>query len=133
MVDLNDLIEKVRSHEDFTESGAIVTFSGVVRNHTGDRDVDHLEFESYEGVAEEGMRRLEDELRERDGVVDVRMHHETGRLEIWEDIVYIVVASGHREEGFEICREGIDRLKEEVSIWKKEYTADGERWMHDHA
>lgn len=133
MTTLEDIIQQVRSHPDFTDSGAIVTFTGVVRRSTGDRDVDHLEFESYEGVAEDEMRRLEDELRARDGVVDVRMHHKTGKLDIGEDIVFIVVASGHREEGFEICREAIDRLKEEVSIWKKEYTTDGERWMHDHA
>lgn len=133
MVDLEDVIMEVREHPEFTESGAIVTFTGVVRRHTGEREVDHLEFESYEDVADRELRRLEDELREREGVVDVRMHHETGVLGVGEDIVYVVVASGHREEGFSVCREGIDRLKEEVPIWKKEVTVGGERWMHDHA
>ncbi|MBS1263529.1 MAG: putative molybdopterin synthase [Methanonatronarchaeales archaeon] len=130
---LEDLVEEVRGHPEFTESGAIVTFTGVVRSSTGDREVDHLEFESYEEVSESELRRLEEELRNRDGVVDVRMHHRTGRIDVGEDIVHIVVASGHRDRGFEVCREAIDRLKREVSLWKKEVTKDGERWMHDHA
>jgi molybdopterin synthase catalytic subunit len=57
------------------------------------------------------------------------MVHRVGRLEIGEASVMIAVSAGHRAEAFEACRFAIDRLKETVPVWKKEYFEDGEVWV----
>ena len=59
------------------------------------------------------------------------IYHKTGRIEAGEDIVFIVVAAGHRQELFAALREAIERMKDEVPIWKKEFTVSGEYWVHD--
>ena len=109
--------------------GAVVTFCGVVRNHSGDRRTDHLVYEAYPAMAEKKMAQIGDEIRERWELGDMAILHRTGRLEIGEISVLIAVASPHRGDGFEACRYAIDRLKETVPIWKKEVTPDGEYWV----
>ena len=71
------------------------------------------------------------QLKEKEGIVDVLMHHKTGIIPAGEDIVYIAVAAGHREELFQVLREAIERLKEQVPIWKKEHTMKGDWWVHE--
>lgn len=71
------------------------------------------------------------QLKQKDGITDVLMHHRTGIIQKGEDIVYIVVAAGHREQMFPVLREAIERLKREVPIWKKEHALEGEWWVHD--
>jgi len=109
--------------------GAVVTFCGVVRNHSGDRRTDHLVYEAYPAMAEKKMAQIGDEIRVRWELGDLAILHRTGRLEIGEISVLIAVASPHRGDGFEACRYAIDRLKETVPIWKKEVTPDGEYWV----
>jgi len=126
---LKSLISRVRSNPGIRYSGAIGSFTGIVREITGDVSTKGLEFEHYEGVAEESMKRICSDLRELDGVVDVLMYHRTGWIGPGEDIVYIVVATSHREQLFSVLRVAIERLKVEVPIWKKEYTEGGEYWV----
>lgn len=110
------------------EAGAIVTFQGVVRNHTGDREVIHLEYDAYVEMSEKKLRETAAEAEER-WPVQVAVHHRYGRMEIGETAVVIAVSSPHRAEAFEACRWVIDRLKEVVPIWKKEVGPDGEEWL----
>ena len=77
------------------------------------------------------MNELCSELKQKDGIIDVLMHHKTGIILKGEDIVYIVVAAAHREQLFSVLREAIERLKAQVPIWKKEHTQNGEFWVHD--
>ena len=77
------------------------------------------------------MRDLEAELEECDGVLDVLMHHRTGVIPDGEDIVFVVVLAGHRREAFRTVEDGIDRLKEEVPIFKKEVTTEETFWVHE--
>ena len=67
----------------------------------------------------------------RDGVLRVLMHHRVGVVEDGADIVFVVVLAGHRREAFRTVEDGIDRLKDEVPIFKKETTTDEEFWVHD--
>jgi molybdopterin synthase catalytic subunit len=126
------LVRRVESAADADRAGAIATFTGRVRarDAPGDDRTTHLAFEKYEGVAAERMAAIEDELTERDGVFDVRMHHRTGVIEAGEDIVFVVVLAGHRGEAFRTVEDGIDRLKDEVPIFKKETTEAEEFWVH---
>jgi len=114
-------------------SGAIATFTGRVRARDAkdDAPTEYLEFEMYDGVAQRTMRTIESELQERDGVLEVAMHHRQGVIPDGEDIVFVVVLAGHREEAFETVRDGINRLKDEVPIFKKEVTAEETFWVHE--
>ena len=111
------------------ENGAVVTFEGVTRNHSGGRATRFLEYEAYEPMALAQMQALADEIKSRWPVDRVGIVHRLGRLEIGEASVVIVVTSAHRKAAFEACHYAIDRLKKTAPIWKKEYFTDGEVWV----
>ena len=130
---LESLVDRVKASARADRAGAIATFTGRVRAKDGEDDTptQYLEFEKYEGVAERRMRDLEAELEERDGVLDVVMHHRTGVIPDGEDIVFVVVLAGHRREAFRTVEDGIDRLTEEVPIFKQEVTTEETFWVHE--
>jgi molybdopterin synthase catalytic subunit len=132
-VTLGSLVAEAKRHPDAERSGAIATFTGRVRAKDGEDDdrTTALEFETYEGVAEQRMATISEELEGREGVHAVLMHHRTGYVADGEDIVFVVVLAGHRREAFRTVEDGIDRLKDEVPIFKREITVDGEFWVHD--
>ncbi len=110
------------------EAGAIVIFEGVVRNHSGDLEVSFLEYEAYEEMALKKLKEVAIEIVDgRD--IHVAIHHRFGRLEIGDIAVTIAVSSPHRKDAFHACSGIIDRLKEEVPIWKKEVGVDGSEWI----
>lgn len=111
-------------------AGAVVLFSGVVRDRTGGRRVKFLEYEAHGPMALAKLREIAGELRRRwPGLARVTLVHRIGRLEIGESSVMIGVSSPHRHEAFEAGRFAIDTLKETVPIWKKEHFEDGEVWV----
>jgi len=111
-------------------AGAIVLFSGVVRDETGGRRVKFLEYVAHAPMAIAKMREIAAAVRARfPGVRKVALEHRVGRLEIGESSVLIAASSAHRGEAFEACRFAIDTLKETVPIWKKEHFEDGEVWV----
>ncbi|WP_200530986.1 molybdopterin synthase [Halorubrum sp. LN27] len=126
------LVRRVEASADADRSGAIASFTGRVRARDAPDDdpTTHLAFEKYEGVAEDRLNAIADEITDRDGVFDVRMHHRTGVIEAGEDIVFVVVLAGHRREAFRAVEDGIDRLKDEVPIFKKEATESETFWVH---
>lgn len=132
-VTLETLVEAVKRAPDEDRAGAIATFTGRVRAKDSPEDppTEFLEFERYDGVAQERMATLRRELEARDGVHAVRLHHRTGVVAAGEDIVFVVVLAGHRGEAFSAVEDGINRLKEEVPLFKKEVTVDEEFWAHE--
>ena len=132
-VTLETLVEQVKASPRAHRAGAIATFTGRVRAKDGEEDPRTLQltFEKYEGVAEDRFRTIESELMEREGVEEVVLFHRTGTLEAGEDIVFVVVLAGHRGEAFETVSDGIDRLKDEVPIFKRETTVEEDFWVHD--
>ena len=114
-------------------AGAIVTFVGTVRDAARGQSVRYLEYEAYPAAAERMMARIGEEIRARWGIERLAITHRVGRLEIGEASVAIAVASPHRAEAFDACRYAIDRIKEIVPIWKKEFYADGETWIGSEA
>lgn len=111
------------------QDGAAVTFFGIVRNNTHGRKTTHLYYEAYEPMALRKMREIGESVRQRWQIGQVGMVHRLGRLEIGEVSVAIVITSPHRGIAFESCRYAIDRLKQTVPIWKKEFFEDGEVWV----
>jgi MoaE-MoaD fusion protein len=122
---LERAIEEVRSDE----AGAIATFVGTVRKRSRERDVLHLEYEAYEGMAEGVMAELGAALESRHDLCAVAIHHRTGRVEIGEASVVIAVSAPHRAAALAACREAIDELKTVVPLWKKEVYEGGEEWI----
>ncbi len=111
------------------EDGAVVSFQGVVRNHSRGRATLFLDYESYEPMALQMMAQIGRELAERHGLGRIAIVHRLGRLRIGEISVVVMAAAPHREAAFRAVMEGIDRLKRSVPIWKKEHFADGECWV----
>ena len=113
---------------DGPEMGAVVTFSGNVRDHNRGRRVEYLEYDVYRPMAEKQLRVIAEEAARR-WECRVAIQHRVGRLEIGEPSVLVVVASAHRGAAFEACRYAIDTLKEDVPIWKREVWEGGEAWI----
>ncbi len=124
-IDLDRLLAEVES----PESGGVVVFIGRVRNHAQGREVIRMEYEGYEPMARRVLQQLENEVRERWPVEKIAMVHRLGMLEIGEASVVIAVACAHRAQAFEACRYAIDRLKETLPVWKKEFGPDGASWV----
>ncbi len=110
-------------------SGGLVTFVGSVRDVSEGKTVRYLEYEAYEPMALERLQQVVDEATDRWPVQAMAIQHRLGKLAIGEDAVIIAVACPHRAEAFAACQYAIDRLKEMVPIWKKEYGEGGEVWV----
>jgi MoaE-MoaD fusion protein len=115
-----------------TAIGAVVTFVGTTRDISKGKNVAKLDFEHYPGMAERKLAEIRDRAIRDYGVVDVTIVHRVGTMPIGEEIVLIVVVSGHRDEAFKACRFCIDELKRITPIWKKETTPEGEVWVEEH-
>lgn len=111
------------------EDGAVVIFEGVARNNTKGRATAHLEYECYEEMAIEQIARIGTEIASSFDIGRIGIIHRLGRLEIGEASVAVVTTAPHRRPAFEAALEGINRLKREVPIWKKEFFVDGAVWV----
>ena len=109
--------------------GGIVTFTGMVRLHSRGITVERLEYEAYGSMAIREMTRLCEEIEAEIAGVRIAVEHRTGTLEIGDLAVVIAAAAPHRAEAFTACRAMIDRLKDRVPIWKKEFGDDGSTWV----
>ncbi len=109
--------------------GGIVTFTGMVRRHSRGITVERLEYEAYGSMAVREMTRLCDEIEAEIAGVRLAVEHRVGTLEVGDLAVVIAAAAPHRAEAFTACRAMIDRLKDRVPIWKKEFGEDGSTWV----
>ena len=122
-------LEAVAAEVKADEAGAIATFVGTTRARSRGRDVLYLEYEAYEGMAEQVMADLAATLRTRHELCDVAIHHRVGRVEIGETSVVIAVSAPHRAAALTACHEAIDELKVTAPLWKKEVYEGGEEWI----
>jgi MoaE-MoaD fusion protein len=122
-------LEAVVSEVRDENAGAIATFVGTTRARSRGRDVLHLEYEAYEGMAEGVMAELAAALKARHELCEVAIHHRVGRVEIGETSVVIAVSAPHRAAALNACHEAIDELKVTVPLWKKEVYEGGEEWI----
>lgn len=110
-------------------NGAVVIFEGVVRNNNQGRDVLFLEYEAYPDMAEKILHRIGREALDDFQIGDIALWHRTGRLEIGETSLVIVVGSPHRREGFAACLEAVEKVKALVPVWKHEVWDGGSEWL----
>jgi molybdopterin synthase catalytic subunit len=129
-IDLNALLERIT----LPSSGAAAIFTGMVRADTKRgkaHQTAYLEYEAYLPMAEEKMKQIADEIRQKWPTIEgIAIVQRIGKLTPATPTVLIACTAPHRDTGiFEAARYGIDRLKEIVPVWKKEVGPDGEEWV----
>ena len=119
---VTDVVRKNRN-------GAVVTFLGTTRDFSEGRNVLHLEYESYQPMAENMLHQIAEEVRSRWGIQDIAIAHRVGKLGIGDISLVVAIASPHRKDAFEASQYAMDRIKTIVPIWKKEVFEGGETWV----
>lgn len=114
---------------DSPEAGALIVFSGTVREHNEGKAVATIEYSAYEPVAERRLREIEQDTQQRFDVTCCRIQHRIGPMAIGDSSVMIVVRAPHRADAYEASRYAIDTVKQSVPIWKYETYTDG---THDY-
>ena len=121
-----DAIDNIKKDPDFPRAGAIGLFIGVVRGDTFEgHKVERLQLEAYEEKANQVLGKISSDLTQKQGIVNVQIHHLLGEFKVGDDLVYVAVAGSHREEVFSVLREAVERYKSEAPIFKKERVVDG--------
>jgi molybdopterin synthase catalytic subunit len=111
-------------------AGATCVFAGTVRNRSEAGDVSGLVYEAWDELAERRLREVAGEMRSTWPVRKVALLHRIGALDVGDTSVVVACSAPHRAEAFEACRHGIERLKQDVPIWKKEALATGDaHWV----
>ena len=126
---VDEVVREVASDD----AGAIATFVGTTRARSRGREVVRLEYEAYEGMAEQAMVEIADELKARYELLGVAIHHRVGVVEVGGTSVVIAVSAPHRADALAACRDAIDTLKVKVPLWKKEIYEGGEQWIGSEA
>ena len=111
-------------------AGATTVFFGTVREHSDMGKITRMTYESYLEMAEDRMRKIENNLSHKWNIKRVRMLHRIGNLSVGDVSIAVAVSAPHRSEAFSACRYAIEKIKREVPIWKKERIVGGkERWV----
>lgn len=112
------------------EDGAVVLFTGIVRNHNEGRSVSGVAYEAYRSMAERVLREIAQEAVARLGTDRLAVVHRVGELRVGEVSVAIAASSAHRAEAFDACRYVIEEIKARLPVWKKERYVEGDaRWV----
>ncbi|MDX1696353.1 MAG: molybdenum cofactor biosynthesis protein MoaE [Ketobacteraceae bacterium] len=109
--------------------GAVVSFSGLVRDFNDDGDILGLELEHYPGMTESSLEKIVAQAADRWPLIAASVAHRVGKIWNGEVIVHVSVASRHRGQAFEACQFIMDYLKTDAPFWKKELTRSGGHWV----
>ncbi|MFP7484751.1 molybdenum cofactor biosynthesis protein MoaE [Priestia filamentosa] len=126
-IEPNKVMEKVMRRE----AGAVTTFIGTVREFTKGKRTLKLEYDAYDKMAIKMLEKIGKEIEEKWGDVKVAITHRIGMLDILDIAVVIAVSTPHRRDAYEANEYAIERIKQIVPIWKKEFWEDGEQWIGD--
>lgn len=130
VTDQNLDAEKIKSLVADKTTGAVVVFSGDVRNHDHDRVVVSLTYEAHPSAAEV-MESVVRSLAEQLDVTHIAAAHRIGEIPIGESALVVAVGSSHRGDAFSACREIVDQIKLQLPVWKHQHFADGtEEWVN---
>lgn len=111
-------------------AGGTCVFVGSVRDHSKAGDVTGLRYEAWDELADTRLHEIAGDLFEAWPLRKVAILHRTGELAVGEASVVIACSAPHRGDAFDACRQGIERLKEDVPIWKKEALVSGDaHWV----
>lgn len=123
--------EKLLADLSDPDCGAVVVFAGIVRADEKDgKRVSRIHYDCYREMAQQEMSRVTEEIKGSSGVKSIRAVHRIGDVPVGEVSLLVVVASGHRGEGYDASRRVVDEIKKRVPIWKKEvYDDESSRWL----
>jgi molybdopterin synthase catalytic subunit len=124
-IQLGAVFDRVRKNT----CGAVVNFVGTVRDNSEGKRVLYLEYDAYPEMAKKKLADIAAEIKDKWPISDVAITHRLGRIEIGEIAVVIAISSAHRRQAFTACKYAIDRIKEIVPIWKKEFYEEGAAWI----
>jgi len=131
-INLSNILFSLKNHPKIKDAGSILTFTGIVRNTSKEgKLIRSLEIDAYEELANRTINKICAEIKEIPGIVDIIIIHFKGVFDIKDELVHVMVASSHREEGFKALRLAVEKYKEEIAVWKKEILLDGNsEWVH---
>lgn len=115
------------------ETGALVSFTGLVRDLSDGEKIQNIHLEHYPGMCEKALEQIVSEARQRWSLLGVRVIHRIGELQPNEQIVLVATSSTHRVDAFAACEFIIDYLKTAAPFWKREQTAHGSHWLETKA
>lgn len=124
-----DMGEEYRWLAACDEDGAVVTFTGKVRNHNLGDNVSALTLEHYPGMTEKALSEIIEEARARWPMQRVTVIHRIGELFPGDEIVMVGVSGTHRGSAFAAAEFIMDYLKTRAPFWKREATEEGDRWV----
>lgn len=120
-------------HRDFVNrqkgAGAVVTFTGYVRDFNDSGQLDGLELEHYPGMTEKALESLVEDTMRRFECLDMEIVHRVGRIDNFNPIVWVATAALHRKSAFEAAMYTMDTLKQSVPLWKKEWQNGNATWV----
>ena len=139
---MEDAVKICVQHEDFDiavesdalrrrsrETGAIASFTGLVRELQAGDSLEALELEHYPGMTEKSLQDIARQAMERWPLIDLTIIHRVGRLAVGEQIVLVLTSSAHRRAAFEACEFLMDYLKTRAPLWKKAHYRDSAEWV----
>lgn len=115
------IIEEVKN----TASGCVISYVGLIRDNSNGKPVESVEYSDPEGNAEEGLKKLVDEIRNAFPINDMSFYHRIGKLRPGDINIVIAISAGHRGEAFAACQKTVDLFKEQLPTHKVETYIDG--------
>ena len=128
------VMREIRKIPGSARAGAIATFIGIVREDPigpSSSRVQYLEYEAFEEVAVQKLHELREDLANREGIVDISIHHVVDRLGVGDESLIVVVLGTRRKFAFPVLEEAVERVKKEIPIWKKEVTSERAYWVEN--
>jgi len=124
-------LDEVRKAVEHPGAGGVCIFHGIVRDHADGKQVSRLDYEAHESLAEKEMTRVLEGVIAEHPDVRIAAVHRVGQLGIGDVAVCVAASAPHRDDAFTACRKAIDRIKETVPLWKKEWGTDGQaHWVN---
>jgi len=113
------------------DSGCVTTYVGLIRDNSNGKPVLSVEYQDANGKAEDKLREIASEIKQKWPVNNVSIHHRVGKLKVGDINLVVAVASAHRSEGFAACQHAIDRFKQALPTKKRETYKDGSVYATD--
>ncbi|MFX1589657.1 MAG: molybdenum cofactor biosynthesis protein MoaE [Promethearchaeota archaeon] len=131
-IELDHLIKSLKENPNISKAGSIHTFTGIVRDSSNNgKSVISMKIDAYDDLANKSLTKICEKLKQKKGIIDIKIIHLKGDFRLSEDLVYVVVASAHRKEGFEVISKAVEMYKKQIAVWKREDFSDGtSEWIH---
>ncbi len=126
---IENILQELKNNN--SKIGAIATFIGYVRDFDDELEekLHHLKIEHYDGMTQKALQEIEKNAHKKWDLIETKIIHRIGVIQLNEPIVFVLVASKHRDNAFDACRYMIDYLKTEAPFWKKEVSNNHSYWV----